>query len=123
METNLWVMVGFGVLVVVMLAWLIVRKPPSSADEAQLMLAQAAEMARTLVMAAEQLHQTGRLPADGRFAWVKAQLEQSFNVDAEQAVALIEAGVYWAKQIAARRDTTHQPVGAQGLPVRKQVAH
>jgi F0F1-type ATP synthase membrane subunit b/b' len=71
MDMQTMMAIAFGVVAVLVLAWLIVRKPPTTIDEAQAQIAQAAEMAKTLVMAAEQLYRTGKLPADGRFAFVR----------------------------------------------------
>ena len=122
-DSGVLAVVAFGVVAVLVLAWLIVRNPPHSADQAQALLLEASETARVMVMAAEQLWRTGRLPADKRFDWVANQLRDQYNLDPQQVAALIEAGVYWVKHLAAAQASpSRQPLGAQGLPVRGETA-
>lgn len=104
---------AFGLVAIVVMVWLFVRNPSTNIQSVQEQVAFSMETAKTLVMAAEQLYETGRLPADERFDWVKEQLEVSFGVDSEQAVALIEAAVYWMRHFV---DKSNQPLNAQGLP-------
>lgn len=122
LDSGVLAAVAFGVVAVLVLAWLIVRNPPRSADQAQALLLDASETARVMVMAAEQLWRTGRLPADERFNWVANQLRQQYNLEPAQVAALIEAGVYWAKHLMAASTPastgTAQPLEAQGLPIR-----
>lgn len=119
LDSGVWAAVAFGVVAVLVLAWLIVRNPPRSADQAQALLLDASETARVMVMAAEQLWRTGKLPADQRFDWVANHLRQQYNLEPAQITALIEAGVYWAKHLAsANASAPAQPPGAQGLPRR-----
>lgn len=114
LDSGVLAVVAFGVAAVVVLAWLIVRNPPRSADQAQALLLEASEAARVMVMAAEQLWRTGRLPADKRFDWVANQLRDQYNLDPQQVAALIEAGVYWVKHLAAAQASPSQPFGLPG---------
>lgn len=59
--------------------------------------------ARELVLAAEQLWQTGRLEKDDRFNWTMGRLTESFpNLDEETLVGSIEAAVGWMKILRGR---------------------
>lgn len=102
-------LVAVGVLV---LAWLVFRNPPKSADELASQIFEATAVAKDFVAAAEQLYVTGKLPANQRFQWVEEQLAGIYDFDPEQLRALIESGVYWLKQT----QRTQQPIEAQGLP-------
>lgn len=130
LDSGVLAVVAFGVVAVVVLAWLIVRNPPRSVDQVQPMIIEASETARVMVMAAEQLWRTGKLPADQRFDWVARQLRQQYDLEPAQVAALIEAGVYWAKHLMAAPTVattagtgTAQPLEAQGLPVKRAARH
>ena len=59
--------------------------------------------AREMVLAAEQLWETGQIRKDARFDYVMEKLEMVFpNIDADALEALLEAAVKWAKIIAPR---------------------
>lgn len=118
LDSGVWAAVAFGVVAVLVLAWLIVRTPPRTINQAQALLLEASETARVMVMAAEQLWRTGKLPADQRFDWVANHLRQQYNLEPTQITALIEAGVYWAKHLMAQSGGTAQPTATQGLPRR-----
>lgn len=118
MDINQLMTLAFGVVVVGLLLYVVVRKPPTTVGEAQAQLADVTEAARTYVMAAEQLWRTGKLPQEERFDYAARQLEQQFNLEPEQVKALIEAGVYWVKVVVRQQAAkTQQPTAAQGLPV------
>lgn len=117
-DSGVLMAVAFGVVAVLLLAWLIVRNPPRSVDAGQALILEASETARVMVMAAEQLWRTGKLPADQRFGWVADQLRRQYNLEPAQVTALIESAVYWAKHLAAQQAQAGQPAQAQGLPVR-----
>lgn len=105
LDSGIWIAIAFGVVAVLILAWLIVRNPPRDVNQAQAMLLEASETARVMVMAAEQLWKTGKLPSDGRFDWVAKQLQAQYNLEPTQVTALIEAGVYWAKHLTTNTGT------------------
>ncbi len=138
LDSGVLAVVAFGVVAVVVLAWLIVRNPPRSVDQVQPMILEASETARLMVMAAQQLWQTGRLPSDQRFDWVADRLRAQYDLEPAQVGALIEAGVYWVKHLTPTTATaatttaapgtgsgagTAQPLEAQGLPVKRTAHH
>ena len=88
---------GVRVVTLVLLAWLVLQRRPGSVDEAQAALAQAADLARVAVAAAEQLYRTGKLPDnDAKLDYALGLLEAQFPaLESEQLVATIEAAVYW----------------------------
>lgn len=93
-----------AVLTVVLLALVWVRTRPQSVEEAIDSLQDASELAKTAVLAAEQLWTTGKLPKDERFAYALELLSKEFpTLDVEQLSASIEAGVYWLKFTTANR--------------------
>lgn len=96
--------VAFGVVTLVLLAWLVLQRRPGSVDEAQAALAQAADLARVAVAAAEQLYRTGKLPDnDAKLDYALGLLEAQFPaLESEQLVATIEAAVYWLKRVVPR---------------------
>lgn len=62
------------------------------------LLVEAAEVAETLVAAAEQLYVDERLPKNERFDYVMKQLRVFFpQLDEERLRLTIEAAVYWLK--------------------------
>lgn len=88
--------------------WL--RRKPSGAEQAHSDAVDAAGLAHTVVMAAEQLWRTGRLPADERFAYAMSVLAAQFpSLDTDVLRATIEAGVYWMRsaQSAAGARESH----------------
>lgn len=61
--------------------------------------------ARELVLAAEQLYQTGRLPKDKRFAWVYNRLKATLPELSEDALSTaIEAAVAGIKLLNGRTE-------------------
>ena len=84
------------------LVW--VRTRPQTVEEAMGSFQEVAELAKTAVLAAEQLWLSGKLPKDERFAYAMELLSKEFPMlDMEQVSASIEAGVYWLKTVAASR--------------------
>lgn len=118
MDISQLMTVAFGVVTVILLIYVIVRKPPATVGEAQAQLTEVMEAARAYVMAAEQLWRTGKLPTEQRFEYAAQQLDAQFNLDADQVKALIESAVYWLKLAMAKQAVTQQPTAAQGLPMR-----
>ena len=98
--------IAFGVVTVVLLAWMIFQRRPGSVDEAQEALVQAADLARVAVAAAEQLYKTGRLPDnDAKLDYALGLLEAQFPaLESEQLVATVEAAVYWLRRVAPKSD-------------------
>ena len=61
--------------------------------------------ARELVLAAEQLYQTGRLPKDKRFTWVYNRLKANLPDLSEDTLATaVEAAVAWLKLLNGRTE-------------------
>lgn len=99
-EVMAWVSVGLTVLVLVVV-WL--RTRPATVAEATAGIQEASETAKTLVMAAQQLWQTGVLPKDARLDYVLGQLQAEYDwLEPEQARATAEAAVFWMKNLAPR---------------------
>jgi hypothetical protein len=87
-------------LVVILLAIVWVRGKPATVASAAGDIQSAAETAKTLVMAAEQLWLTGSLPKDARLDFVLEQLQEQYPwLSADQARTSAEAGVYWLKHL------------------------
>lgn len=99
------VLAAFSVLLsVVLLALVWMRTRPQSVEEAMGSFQEVAELAKTAVLAAEQLWLSGKLPKDERFAYAMELLSKEFPMlDMEQVSASIEAGVYWLKTMTAAR--------------------
>ena len=94
------------------LAFVWLRRRPSGAEQARADAVDAATMSYTIVMAAEQLWRTGKLPADERFAYAMSMLAAQFpSLDTEVLRATIEAGVYWLH-------SAHDAVGGAREPQR-----
>lgn len=92
-----WITVAMvGALLV--LVW--VRGKPADAASAVKDIQSASETAKTLVMAAEQLWNTGKLPKDERLDFVLEQLQEQHPwLNAEQARTSAEAAVFWLKHL------------------------
>lgn len=92
---------GAGLLVVLVVLFLLTWRGKGQAESVGEVIDQAgkaATMARELVAAAEQLWLTGRLQRNERLAFVLEQLRSYFpDLDVEQLIPLVEAGVYWLK--------------------------
>ena len=115
--------VAFGVVTLVLLAWLVLQRRPGSVDEAQAALAQAADLARVAVAAAEQLYRTGKLPDnDAKLDYALGLLEAQFPaLESEQLVATIGlpselagSGLCRAMPHDERRDWPAMRAGAAG---------
>ena len=64
-------------------------------------------VAQEMVLAAEQLWETGQLPKNERFDYVLEKMEMIFpTLDIDTLEALIEAAVKWAKIIAPKAEAT-----------------
>lgn len=123
MTYETWIVLGFAVATVVLLALLVWQRRPANVAEAQAALTEAATLARIAVAAAEQLHRTGRLPDnDAKFDYALNLVATQFpGLDADQLTATIEAAVYWLRRApwpAAAGASNGQPAAAQGLPRR-----
>ena len=61
--------------------------------------------ARELVLAAEQLYRTGRLPKDKRFTWVYNRLKANLpNLPEDTLATSVEAAVAWLKLLNGRTE-------------------
>ena len=102
-----WIVVA---IVIIGVAALWLRKPPTTAAEALAEVQEATEVTRQFVAAAEQLWQTGRLARDSRFDYVVARLAERYpGMDTNQAAATIEAAVFWLKSGLVQIQATKQP--------------
>lgn len=81
-------------------------------------LAKAAQTARTLVLAAEQLYKTGQMQEGDRFDYVFQRLEEYFpGLDADALTSTIEAAVHWLKIVRgeeAQPAMDFDPIGQHG---------
>mgnify|MGYP001256818510 FL=1 len=104
MSYEMWGVLAFGLVTVLLMAWLVVRRMPGTVEEARTALAQAAELAQVAVAAAEQLQRTGRLPDnDAKFQYALGLLAAEFpGLDVKQLTASVEAAVYWLRQAGQR---------------------
>lgn len=64
-------------------------------------------VAQEMVLAAEQLWETGQIPKNERFDYVLEKMEMIFpNLDIDTLEPLIEAAVKWAKVVAPKVEAT-----------------
>lgn len=92
-----WITVALTAAILV-LVWF--RGKPTDAASAASGILEATETAKVLVMAAEQLWLTGKLPKDERLDFVLDQLGAQYTwLDADQARVTVEAAVFWLKQL------------------------
>jgi hypothetical protein len=116
-----WLTLALTIIVGAFAWW---RTRPGSVASVVDIISDAAYTARTLVAAAEQLASTGKLPTnDDKLDFALLELSKLYPaLDGDQLRLTIEAAVYWLKQarpLVKASDGTAQPLGAQGLPVRK----
>lgn len=119
MTYETWILLGFAVATVALLALLVWQRRPATVADAAAAITEATALARIAVAAAEQLHRTGRLPDnDAKFDYALNLVAAQFpGLDADQITATIEAAVYWLRR-APWPAASNQPVAAQGLPRR-----
>ncbi len=83
-------------IVILVLLW--IRTRPVDIEDAYNDLIEAAELAKTAVLAAEQLWRTGNIPEGGRFDHALDTLQREFpHISTRQLTQTIEAAVYWLK--------------------------
>lgn len=105
-DESIWGWVVLAVtLVTLAVVWLRTGQPASAADALN-RLEDAKQMAMTLVMAAEQLYNSGTLPADERLDYVIERLAPYVGdwLTPQQVRALVESAVY-VVNLGASRDS------------------
>lgn len=105
-DESIWGWVVLAVtLVTLAVVWLRTGQPTSAADALN-RLEDAKQMAMTLVMAAEQLYNSGTLPADERLDYVIERLAPYVGdwLTPQQVRALVESAVY-VVNLGASRDS------------------